>query len=129
MSETQELSPLQHDTGEPAAKWYTWTFRSNANAPEQVFEFGMPLAEQDARNRVAAHLGLHELPGEAMLTHTTVSTPSPSAPTQETQATPASPDADAEILYEKPVVDDALTDEHVPPFDMPAEGQTPLPQG
>ena len=53
--------------------WYSWKFTPAAGEPEQLFEFGMPLAEQDAANKIAKHLGIETLPDGSKLVHPEIS--------------------------------------------------------
>lgn len=64
------ITPEQQATMPDA--WYSWTFKADVGAPEQVFEFGMAKNELDAGNAIAKHLGVDALPDTAILGHTTI---------------------------------------------------------
>ena len=53
--------------------WYSWQFTPAPGDPTQLFEFGMPLAELSAANKIAKYLGVDTLPDGYTLVHPEIS--------------------------------------------------------
>lgn len=99
MATTPEVKPVQQDTGAPAPTWYSWTFRADAGAPAQNFEFGMPVTELDAGNRICAWLGIKSLPEGSLVEHRTLTTQTPEPQQMPEPQAPQAPEPE-QVLSE-----------------------------